>query len=121
MGTWGPGNFENDSALDMLNYWVRCLINRAREIINDPDLILSYECGDRELIPIIDVICTLTDVYGNLIDDETAIEMIGWKEKYINSFSAEKKNPATSDEFIADRKLVISSTFDRLFDLYGIY
>jgi hypothetical protein len=113
MGTWGPGNFDNDYAWDWLRMEVQSpLVKRIEEILANPTLCEWDEDGEAVLMPAVHVLILLHEKLGGTPVEET--DVIRWKKTYLEVFDKTFHTAGGSSDFMAERRAVISSTFDKL-------
>jgi hypothetical protein len=120
MGDWGPGNFESDSALDMLAFWIKVLVNKIEETFEKdlPGTVYSGS-GDSGIVANIDIILTLCKTYDMYPQIEPE-QLARWKQEYIATYDnfigyATGKFPLS--EFASQRRAIIVNTFDQLYEL----
>lgn len=111
MGSWGPGNFDNDAARDHLFEVTRELAEQIEDALADAvSLKLTGEGTDAKLaetleivLPNIEIMCVLHESLGGgfLPEPESAAE---WQSQF----------EQLDSDGTADRREVVRSTFERL-------
>ena len=126
MGTWGPGNFENDYALDYLDMVQRGLENYVQAILDHrptspgdyPQASLD-ELGESRLVPTVAVMTVLHEALGGCLPrPETVAD---WGDRYLRVYDAEIDGLGAAPEFKEQRRRVIAETFRRLSELSTAY
>jgi hypothetical protein len=125
MGTWGPGNFENDCAADQLFEVCGPLLKAVQEMINNPSAIEPDEYGG-DIVPAnLEIIACLSEYLGRyergeiqdflypcvLPPPETIAE---WKLKYLAVWDACIDGLDPGPEYKQKRRQVIIETFERV-------
>jgi hypothetical protein len=116
MGTWGTGNFESDSALDVLALRMNAMIERVREVFSYTSLNSLYDAyGESDIIANVDILGTLFESY-RIYPDLELQEVRQWKADYLDTYDRVIKIYANAEpmDFIAERREVVSATFDRV-------
>lgn len=111
MGTWGKGNFENDTAADFLSIYTSELISEIQEIIDQPREIEPDEYEGVALPCKIEILTILTKQgwAGCMHPGEKTVEL--WKKKYLSVYDGYVKSE-TYSEFNKERRKLIQHTFD---------
>lgn len=114
MGTWGPGNFDNDPARDHLFELTRSLAEQIEQALELAAMskLYGHDAGREPMqaldpvLPNIEIICLLHESLGGgfLPEPETAAD---WQARF------EQLHPVSSTE----RQAVIDTTFARLLRL----
>lgn len=110
MGTWGPGNFDNDAARDHLFELTRELAEQIEQALDAATLLKLAGQGSAEfaetlesILPNVEIICVLHETIGGGFLPEA--ESVGdWQSRF------EQLSEASS----AERCEVIRATFERL-------
>jgi len=114
LGTWGPGNFENDYALDYLSDIVAQLVRDIEDSFEgtkaDPD-----ELGEAVLVPSVAILILLCEhCHATSPRKEVVRE---WKHKYLQNWDAYIDQLHPKPDFKLQRREIINATFDRLAEL----
>jgi hypothetical protein len=125
MGTWGPGNFENDCAADHLYRVCGPLLKEVVEAMKDPSSLEPDELyGD--LVPAnLEIIACLSEHLGRhergeiqdflypcvLPPPETVAE---WKKKYLAVWDTCIDGLAPDPDYKRQRREILVATFDRV-------
>lgn len=114
MGTWGPGNFQNDGALDYLSEIVGQLVRNITDAFKgtkaDPD-----ELGDSVLMPSVAILAVLCEHCNAHLPQKDRIRE--WKRKYLQNWDSHIDELDPKPDYKLRRREVISATFDRLEEL----
>src|SRR5688572_13726996 len=121
MSTWGPGNFDNDSAGDFLSNVFDQMLevvkrNLTSEIVDARGFIEDH--GDSQVMPAIAIVIALyhqLDMSIGSFEDEDVKE---WKRLFLRGWDKEIDsyfNP--DDELRIARRKVIEETFDELISI----
>ena len=111
MGTWGKGNFDNDTAADFLSIHTSELISEIEGIIDQPEEIEPDEYEGVALLCKIEILTILTKQgwVGCVHPNAATIRL--WKEKYL--FVYDNYRGLEDDvEFNKERRKLIQHTFD---------
>jgi Domain of unknown function (DUF4259) len=125
MGTWGPGNFENDRAADHLYEVCGPLLKQVEEAMKDPSAIEPDEYAADLVTANLEIIGCLSEHLGRyergelqdflypcvLPPPETVAD---WKQKYLHVWDACIDGLDPDPEYKAKRREVIVETFDRV-------
>ena len=110
MGTWGPGNLENDDALDELGTLITELLGRARSSTSrEPD-----EYDHTTLFVELEIALAL-DAHGLLDGSELpkTREVQALAQDYLAAWDRHIDALAPKPDFKTKRRAVIVATFDR--------
>jgi hypothetical protein len=107
MGTWGPGVFENDHALEICSTQVKRLADAVEEVLARNPVAFDDLEGPLVYVHMLLLLAQECDLEG--LDRETVAR---WKEKYLNIFLS-TSGPDYPD-YVTKRKEVISREFDSL-------
>ena len=125
MGTWGPGNFENDCAADHLYAVCGPLLKQIEEAMKDPAAIHPDESAADIVMANLEIIACLSEQLGRyargevqdflypciLPPPETVAE---WKQKYLAGWDAGIDGSDPEAAYKKARREIISDTFDRV-------
>ncbi len=125
MGTWGPGNFENDCAADHLYEVCGPLLKQVEDAIQDPSAIEPDEYDADIVTANLEIIACLSEHLGRyergelqdflypcvLPPPETIAE---WKQKYLAVWDAHIDGLDPDADYKQTRRQVIIDTFDRV-------
>jgi hypothetical protein len=124
MGTWGPGNFDDDIARDFLADEIgrlESMIERilAGDIPEDTELDNVLDAGEHYLLPAVEMICVLHEGLGS--DHLPRPEVVmRWASEYARQVSPMMKelDPVGYEKwYTTERRPVIEATFARLLRL----
>lgn len=110
MGTWGPGNFDNDAARDHLFELTRDLADQIEQELETATLLKLTGQGSAEflksmesILPNVEIICVLHEtIGGGFLPEPDSVEE--WQSQF------EQLDDVRSTE----RREVIHATFERL-------
>ena len=117
MGSWGPGNFDNDAARDHLFDLTRGLADEIEQALDrataaklsgasDGDVIAALEI----VLPNIDILCVLHEsLDGGFLPEPVIVD--DWQSRFEQLNSEREQN---DDLEAAKRREVIVATFDKL-------
>ena len=124
MGTWGPGNFENDCAADHLYALCAPLLEAVEQAMADPELIQPDE-EDGDLVPAnLEIIACLSEYLGRYEHGDLA-KMLSpcllpppetvarWKQIYLEVWDANIDGLDPDPAYKQQRREVLVKTFDR--------
>jgi hypothetical protein len=125
MGTWGPGNFENDCAADHLYEVCGPLLKQVEEAMKDPSSLAPDEYDADVVTANLEIIACLSEHLGRyergelqdflypcvLPPPETVAE---WKQKYLAVWDANIDGLDPDADYKKTRREVIIDTFDRV-------
>lgn len=112
MGTWGPGNFESDAALDFVNEEVDRHVAAIMAIFADEDRFRLDEDAEGELIPRI-VLLTLLCVRCNGVLPE-GVDVAAWKVRYLSMYDDQMDGLEPAEEYGPQRRAMVAAAFDEL-------
>ena len=119
MGVWGYGNFESDSAMDVLAVWINRMIESIREVFTYVSQHTLYDnYGESDIVTNVDILGTLFKEY-QIYPDLELDEVRQWKQEYLDSFDriAAKRSDFEAIEFAKNRRPIVEKTFNRLLDI----
>lgn len=125
MGTWGPGNFENDCAADHLFEVCGPLLDQIKAAMEDPEAIEPGEYDSDIVVANLEIIACLTEHLGRYergpIQDilypcvlPAAETIAGWKKTYLAVWDESIDGLAPDPDYKKQRREVIIDTFDRV-------
>ena len=125
MGTWGPGNFENDTAADHLLDLCGPLLTEVEEVMEDPSSLAPDEDGAVIVLANLEIIACLSEHLGRY--DQSKIgkilypgvlplpEMVAnWKKAYLAVWDGHIDELDPKPDYKKQRREVIAETFDRV-------
>ena len=112
MGTWGPGNFENDGAGDYRDSITYQLIGKIEECFESEEGYDLDEGGEAELMPSVAMLVVLCEHCGGHPPTEDVAQT--WKKSYLQIYDDQIEDLAPDPAFRAERRKVIEDTFDQL-------
>jgi hypothetical protein len=115
MGTWGPGNFENDAALDFIDEEIDRHVREIEAIFADEQRFLLDEDAEGGLIPRVVLLTLLCQQCGGVLEDATDVAV--WKERYLAMYDEQIDGLEPDEAYKTQRRAVIADTFDRLIEL----
>jgi hypothetical protein len=84
MGSWGPGNFDDDGAQDYLDTITAALEKKIEEVLLDKDRANPEEDGESVLMPSVALISVLCEHCQSAPPKEELVRT--WHQKYIEIF-----------------------------------
>jgi GNAT superfamily N-acetyltransferase len=108
MGTWGPGNFQDDRARDWL--WQSAQIPLVKTI--ESELKCQDEGNDHVIMAAVEVLTLLCEQL-NAIPPEPE-EVTKWRVSYVRAWKCYIDNLDPEQDYKKQRLEVINATFDRL-------
>ncbi|MFE7506442.1 DUF4259 domain-containing protein [Promicromonospora sp. NPDC057488] len=118
MGTWGPGNFDDDAAADHLSRLTDQLVTEVAEAMSgDPVGLEPDEYWGVAVPANLELLAVLArlDYVGALLPEAATIET--WKRDYLAVWDSTVDGLGPSPEFRAARRAVLVRTFDDLAEL----
>lgn len=115
MGTWGPGNFDDDTVADGLSEITDDLIAKiAESFVDDDDTELQPDEWGGSMVPA--WLEILTDIgsagrVGATFPPSTTLE--AWRDRYVRVWDGYIDELEPDEDYRKDRRHVIVSTFDR--------
>ena len=121
MGTWGPGNFDSDDAVDYLSEVIGGFVGNVEQWFAQGRASLDDQ-GEGRLMPTVEMISVLCDWCTG---GPPAIRVVApprpglvrrWKQQYLEIYDAQIDGllPPGGDSFGPERRAHIVRTFDRL-------
>ena len=125
MGTWGPGNFENDTAAEHLIELCKPLVQQITQAAASPELMQPDEPDSDIMLANIEILSALAESIGRhetgWVGDTVfpfpfpAVEEIEqWKLEYLRVWDGYIDGLVPSDDYKRRRRDVIVATFERL-------
>jgi hypothetical protein len=106
MGTWGPGVFENDHALDLFSLEVARLVKEVETVLAIERLAFDDLEGPLLYVHLLALLAREHEVTGL---DRTTVER--WKRTYVEAFDS---TIGADTDYVAKRRKVITRAFDTL-------
>ncbi|WNI24387.1 DUF4259 domain-containing protein [Streptomyces sp. ITFR-16] len=115
MGTWGAGNFDSDTAADHLSALVDRLVAEVTEVMSgDPAEIEPDEYGG-VAVPCNLELLLMLDAAGWVGVTLPPAEVVRqWQESYMAVWERTIDGLGPSDAYRAERRAVLTGTFERL-------
>jgi Domain of unknown function (DUF4259) len=125
MGTWGPGNFENDTAADHLMDLCRPLLGEIEEAMEEP-VSLQPDQDDADIVMAnLEVIACLSEHLGRYEHSKLGKilypcvlpfpeKVAKWKQGYLALWDGYIDELEPAPDYKKKRREVIVETFDRL-------
>ena len=114
MGTWGAGNFDNDSACDYLDSIKFQLIKVIEDCFQTEDETeLLDECGD-ELMASVEILTLLTEHYYGHNPHVEVSEAQRWREKFLRMYDEQLDDYEPQKDYNIERRKIIEDTFNKL-------
>jgi hypothetical protein len=119
MGTWGPGNFDSDDAVDYLSEVIRSFVDTVEQWFAQGRASLDDQ-GEGRLMPTVEMITVLCDWCRG---GPPAIRVVAppspgvvrrWKQQYVKIYDAQIGALLPREGFAPERRATIVRTFDRL-------
>jgi hypothetical protein len=119
VGTWGPGNFDGDEAVDYLSEVVRGFVATVERLFAQGRASLD-DRGEGRLMPTVEMISVLCDWCRGA---PPAIRVAApprpgvvrrWKQQYVGIYDEEIDGLQPVEGFAPERRAHIVRTFDRL-------
>jgi hypothetical protein len=112
MGTWGPGNFDSDMALDFINEQVDHYVRLIEAIFDDEQRFLLDEDAEAMILPSIEILLLLCgECHGVL---PTSLDVAAWTARYLAMYDDQIDGLEPGPDFKRQRRTVIEETFDEL-------
>ncbi len=112
MGTWGVGNFENDSALDYVDELAHTLAVKIDECLADEECSPIDEMGEAVIVPTVAILSTLHE-HCHAPPPKPAI-VSAWKVGYLAIYDEQIDDLEPKAGYKEERRQVIVDTFDKL-------
>ena len=112
MGTWGSGNFEDDTAADFIYMFTSDIIDEISKIIDDKNAIEPDEYEGVALPCKIEILTMITEKeWGCLCAYPSIEEVEEWKKKYLKVYDEYNISNVEYMDFILKRRRIINNTF----------
>lgn len=120
MGTWGEGNFENDSAMDFIDEEIDRHVAAIEAIFADSGRFCLDEDAEGELMPRVAILTFLCGECGGVFNPASgkAPDISAWKTRYLEMYDDQIDGMEPGGDFKSQRRAVIAATFDRLIKLH---
>lgn len=120
MGTWGPGNFENDAALDFIDEEIDRHVRAIETILADSQRFRLDEDAEGELMPRVAILALLCEHSAGVLDSApgNAPDVGAWKARYLEMYDDNIDYLEPRGDFKLQRRAVIANTFDKLIRLH---
>ena len=112
MGTWGTGNFQNDSANDYAGELVDTLSARIEECLADEECSPIDELGEAVIVPTVAILSLLHE-HCNAAPPKAAV-VSAWKASYLAIYDEQIDDLEPKEGYKQGRRQVIVDTFDKL-------
>ncbi len=125
MGTWGHGNFENDTAAEYLVEFCQPLLEQIRKAVADPKSLEPDECDSDIMMANIEILVVMGENIGRTTEDiigdslfpfpyPVVEEIEQWKSAYLQVWDYYIDSLTPSPNYRKKRRELIVNTFDRL-------
>lgn len=118
MGTWGPRNFENDTAGELLHALTSSLIAQIEEAVADPECLEPDQYEAVAVVCHVEILAALAEGLrhegGAAFDLPTPDAVEGWREATLAVWDAHIDALNPTPEHKVQRRAVIVESFDRL-------
>ena len=120
MTAWGPGNFENDDALDFVQEEIHRHVAAIEAIFADSQRFQLDDTGDAEgeLMPRVAILALLLERCGGVFDPHIGPDVGAWKARYLEMYDDQIDDLQPRGDFKLQRRAVIADTFDTLIRLH---
>ncbi len=112
MGTWGPGNFDNDSANDYIDEFSQEMIDKIEGCFATEDGYSLDEGGEGVLMPTVEILSVLCERCSGLPPEPEVV--VRWKQAYLTNYDDQVDNLEPTPEYKIARRQVIEETFGKL-------
>jgi hypothetical protein len=125
MGTWGPGNFENDTAADHLMDLCQPLVTEIEEAMQEPASLEPDDDAADIVMANLEIIACLSEHLGRYEHSElgrflypcvlpSTEKVAKWKQAYLARWDGYIDALEPDPDYKKKRRDVIAETFDRL-------
>lgn len=112
MGTWGPGNFEEDTALDHIAEFTAGMMKELEAAIQNPAELEPDQYWGVAVPCHIEILLLLARRFGgSLPDPDTANR---WRDVYMEVWETHIDNLSPRADYKTNRRKVLKRTFSRL-------
>jgi hypothetical protein len=118
MGTWGPGNFEKDVALDLLDEELDRHVRAIEAILADSQRFQLDGDAEGELMPRVAILTLLLEHCGGVLDPAHKLDVGAWKARYLEMYDGQIDDLWPVGDYKMQRRAVIADTFDTLIRLH---
>ncbi|MBO9624803.1 MAG: DUF4259 domain-containing protein [Microbacterium sp.] len=120
MGTWGPGNFEDDTVADGLSEITDDLIAKIAEQFadEDDDTALEPDEWGGSMVPAwLELLTDISSVgrVGATFPDSSTVA--AWRDRYLRVWDEYIDELDPDEDYRVDRLAVLTATFERAIDL----
>ncbi|MFB7719905.1 DUF4259 domain-containing protein [Nocardia sp. NPDC056100] len=123
MGVWGPGNFDSDTAADGLGELTDHIIGNIAEQFQDPsdDTALEPDEWGGDMVPAwLEILVQLVEPARVGANIPSVAVLSEWRERYLRVWDGYIDELGPSEEFKAQRRAVLTGTFDKAIALATI-
>jgi hypothetical protein len=117
VGTWGPGNFDSDAALDFSSAEVDGHIRAIEAIFADDQRLRLDEDAEWELMPRLEILSMLCEHCHGILPHQ--LDIAAWKARYLRMFDDQIDGLAPAGDYKQQRRTIIEATFDKLQRQHG--
>ncbi|MEC7521718.1 MAG: DUF4259 domain-containing protein [Myxococcota bacterium] len=123
MGVWGPGNLEEDTAEEHLNWLLQPLLQQIAETAGNPTAMEPDEYDSVAMMCNIEIIACLAEGIGTNADEGRlhlpvampSVQTVRtWRSAYLEVWDDHIVKLGASDQHREQRRAVIVRTFERL-------
>lgn len=113
MGDWGPGNFQQDHALDFVWREVQIpLLRQIEQLLDDRDLAQADEPTSGPIMAAVELLSILSEYASAVPPNPNDVAL--WKKTFLESWDKTSEEVYFRKEDLTARRNVIVATFDRL-------
>jgi hypothetical protein len=114
MGSWGHGNFQNDTAADHLSILTARLLDEIKQAMADPEELEPDEYWGVAVPCNIELLCVLAEQDWVGVALPSSDEVDTWRTTYIEVWEGYIDELEPTPEARAKRRAILDATFDRL-------
>jgi hypothetical protein len=116
MGTWGSGNFQNDTAADFLSELTHGWIDDINGTMEDPEMLEADEYWGEVVPCLLEMLCTFSDKgwVGTALPKSADAQT--WKKTYMNAWYNSIDGLEPDESYKEERKILLINLFDKLID-----
>jgi hypothetical protein len=115
MGTWGPGNFESDAALDLIGDEIDRHVRAIEEVFADQQRFRLDEDAEGEIVPRIVILTFLCEHCGGILAKD--VDVAAWKARYLDMYDGMIDELDPDADYKEQRRVAIVATYDKLIEL----